>query len=215
MEGDITMTLEELLTEMSVFLENTTSEAERIEVLNTLRQTLHQHSPFVDEPVDCVLWVKTSELVPNDYNPNVMAPSEKKLLQRSLEANGYTQPIVVAERKKKYVIIDGYHRYTLGKSKSTLGKKLSHYLPITLVSEDGLLPGERIAATIRHNRARGKHQIVAMSAIVQDLHRLGWEDSKISGELGMDKDEVLRLKQISGLAEMFFDKAYSTGWTVK
>lgn len=215
MEGDITMTLERLLTEINAFLKNTDSEAERIEVLNTLRQTLHQHSPFVDEPVDCVLWVKTSELVPNDYNPNFMAPSEKKLLQRSLETNGYTQPIVAAVRKKKYVIIDGYHRYNLGKSKSILGKKLSQYLPVTLISEEGLLPAERIAATIRHNRARGKHQIAAMSAIVQDLHRLGWEDSKISGELGMDKDEVLRLKQISGLAEMFLDNAYSTGWTVK
>lgn len=103
----------------------------------------------------------------------------------------------------------------MGKSKSILGKKLSQYLPVTLISEEGLLPAERIAATIRHNRARGKHQIAAMSAIVQDLHRLGWEDSKISGELGMDKDEVLRLKQISGLAEMFLDNAYSTGWTVK
>ncbi|EGT5655715.1 ParB-like nuclease domain-containing protein [Citrobacter braakii] len=209
------MTLERLLTEMSAFLKNTVSEAERIEVLNTLRQTLHQHSPFADEPVDCVLWVKTSELVPNDYNPNVMAPSEKKLLQRSLETNGYTQPIVAAVRKKKYVIIDGYHRYNLGRSKSTLGKKLSQYLPVTLVSEESLPPAERIAATIRHNRARGKHQIAAMSAIVQDLHRLGWEDSKISGELGMDKDEVLRLKQISELAEMFLDNAYSTGWTVE
>lgn len=215
MGSNITMTLEELLAEMTSFLENTTSETDRIEALNTLRQTLHQHSPFADEPVDCVLWVKASELVPNDYNPNVMAPPEKKLLQRSLETNGYTQPIVAAVRKKGYTIIDGYHRYSLGTSKATLRKKLNHYLPVTLVSEDNLPPGERIAATIRHNRARGKHQIAAMSAIVQDLHRLGWEDGKISGELGMDTDEVLRLKQISGLAELFLDNAYSTGWTVK
>ncbi|MBJ3592934.1 ParB-like nuclease domain-containing protein [Salmonella enterica subsp. enterica serovar Saintpaul] len=209
------MTLDELIIEIASFLENTTSEADKIEALNTLRQVLHQHSPFVNEPVDCVLWLKASELIPNDYNPNVMAPPEKKLLQRSLETNGYTQPIVATVRKKGYTIIDGYHRYSLGKSKAALRKKLNQYLPVTLISEDGLPPAERIAATIRHNRARGKHQIAAMSAIVQDLHRLGWEDSKISGELGMDADEVLRLKQVSGLAELFLDNEYSTGWTVK
>lgn len=209
------MTLDELLSEITSFLDNTTRREDKIEILNTLRQTIHQHSPFSGEPIDCVLWLKATDLVPNDYNPNVIAPPEKRLLQRSLETNGYTQPIVAAMRKKGYTIIDGYHRYNLGKSTPTLRKKLNQYLPVTFVSEDKLSQAECIAATIRHNRARGKHQIAAMSAIVQDLHRQGWNDSKISKELGMDTDEVLRLKQISGLAELFLENEYSIGWTVK
>lgn len=209
------MTLDELLSEITSFLDNTTRREDKIEILNTLRQTIHQHSPFSGEPIDCVLWLKATDLVPNDYNPNVIAPPEKRLLQHSLETNGYTQPIVAAMRKKGNTIIDGYHRYNLGKSTPTLRKKLNQYLPVTFVSEDKLSQTECIAATIRHNRARGKHQIAAMSAIVQDLHRQGWNDSKISKELGMDTDEVLRLKQISGLAELFLENEYSIGWTVK
>lgn len=100
MEGDITMTLERLLTEINAFLKNTDSEVERIEVLNTLRQTLHQHSPFVDEPVDCVLWVKTSELVPNDYNPNFMAPSEKNCYNVLWKLMGIHNPLLQQYVKK-------------------------------------------------------------------------------------------------------------------
>ncbi|WHP82021.1 ParB/RepB/Spo0J family partition protein [Edwardsiella anguillarum] len=201
--------------EVDDFFGNITDERQKIDMLNILKKTLHQHSPFSDEPVDCVLWVKSAELCPNDYNPNVMASPEKKLLQRSLETDGYTQPIVVTEYAKGYAIIDGFHRYSLGKSQPALRKRLNGYLPIALVTERSLKPAERIAATIRHNRARGKHQIAAMSAIVQDLYKMGWGDARISEELGMDADEVLRLKQIGGLAELFQDNEYNEAWTVK
>lgn len=215
MGNDAMMSLNALLEEIKTHLESITDEKQKIDTLNAIKKTLHQHSPFSDEPVDCVLWIKSTELQPNDYNPNVMAPPEKKLLQRSLETDGYTQPVVVAERARGYAIIDGFHRYSLGKSRPALRKKLSGYLPVTMVTERDLKPAERIAATIRHNRARGKHQIAAMSAIVQDLHKLGWGDSRISDELGMDADEVLRLKQISGLAELFMENEYNEAWTVK
>lgn len=209
------MSLKDLLAEVDTFFENIIDEKQKIEVLNTFKKALHQHSPFSGEPVDCVLWIQSTALHPNDYNPNVMAPSEKKLLQRSLETDGYTQPVVVTACAKGYAIIDGFHRYSLGKSKPVLRKKLNGYLPVTLVTERNLKPADRIAATIRHNRARGKHHIAAMSAIVQDLYKLGWGDARISEELGMDADEVLRLKQISGLAELFQEKEYSEAWTVK
>lgn len=209
------MTLDNLLTEISEFLENTTNESKKIAALNTMKKVLHKHSPFAGEPVDCVLWVKSSEVVPNDYNPNVMAPPEKKLLRHSLETNGYTQPIVVSRHLKGYTVIDGFHRYSLGKSTPSLRDKLKHYLPVALVNESRQIQAERIAATIRHNRARGKHQVAAMSAIVLDLHKLGWSDERISDELGMDADEVLRLKQISGLAELFAGNDYTESWTVK
>lgn len=208
------MTLNQLMETLHDFLNEVDDDAQRIGVINALKQTLHEHSPFAREPVDCVLWVPAASVAANDYNPNVMAPPERRLLQQSLEKDGYTQPIVVSARTQDYLVIDGFHRHVLGK-KAALRKRLRGYLPVTLINEQRQGEAERIAATIRHNRARGQHQVTAMSDIVRDLHRLGWNDEKISVELGMDADEVLRLKQISGLAEVFASCDYSEAWTVK
>ncbi|ELY3083528.1 MULTISPECIES: IbrB-like domain-containing protein [Klebsiella] len=191
-------------------------EEEKIDALNRFRQALHRHSPFRNQPVDCVLWVKEEEVVPNDYNPNNLAPPEKRLLLTSLEANGFTQPIVVQHQQpKRYTIIDGFHRHELVSSKVSLKKRLKGYLPVTCLTENSHPRDALMAATIRHNRARGRHQIHAMSEIVRELANLGWSNAKISKELGMDADEVLRLKQINGLAEMFGDRQFSQAWTVK
>lgn len=186
-----------------------------IRALNHLRQVLHELSPFAGEPVDCVLWVRAEEVVANDYNPNVMAPAEKKLLQRSLEEDGFTQPVVVAEDKGKYVVVDGYHRQLLGRDKGRSEEQLKGWLPVTRIRPERKGQASRIAATIRHNRARGKHQITPMSDIVRDLSRQGWADERIGAELGMEQDEVLRLKQISGLTELFEGEAFSPAWTVR
>lgn len=168
------------------------SEEERIEAINQFRMAIHSVSPFRDEPVDCVLWVKNDHISPNDYNPNNVAPPEKKLLLRSIEADGFTQPIVVVQSTAEdYEIVDGFHRHELGKSKPLLRSRLHGYLPVTCLQRER---HERMAATIRHNRARGRHQIHAMSEIVRELSQLGWSEEKISKELGMDDDEVLRLK---------------------
>lgn len=196
-------------------LESIDSVDKKIEAINHLKLLIHQHSPFHDEPVDCVLWVKAETIKANDYNPNVMAMVEKKLLLRSIEMDGFTQPIVVSNVENHHVVVDGFHRQVIGTSNKELRKRLAGYLPVTFIKNSRKGEKERIAATIRHNRARGKHQIAAMSDIVRDLYRLGWDDKKIGMELGMDEDEVLRLKQISGLSELFVDQDYSDAWTIE
>ncbi|EAX1055417.1 hypothetical protein C5V32_01970 [Salmonella enterica subsp. enterica serovar Oranienburg] len=190
-------------------------ETARTQALNTIRQRLHALSPFRDEPVDCVLWLPAVKVRANDYNPNVMAPAEQRLLHTSLLTEGYTQPVVVVQAGRGYSVVDGYHRMQLGKHKPRLRERLKGYLPVVLVHETGGGDAERRAATVRHNRARGQHAVTAMSDLVRDLARLGWEDGRIATELGMDADEVLRLKQISGLAEMFGDGKFSEAWTVE
>lgn len=157
-------------------------------------------------PVSRVRWVPTDQVFANDYNPNKVAPPEMRLLERSIEADGFTQPIVVWKTEDGYEVVDGFHRHLVGKK---LG--LSH-LPVVVINGDRGDRADRIAATIRHNRARGKHLVDGMSEIVQELARRNWSDKKISKELGMEPDEVLRLKQISGLAEMFADKDFSEAW---
>ena len=187
----------------------------KIKAINELKSLIHQHSPFCREPVDCVLWVEANTVEANDYNPNVMATVEKKLLERSIELDGFTQPVVVARQQRRHLVVDGFHRHLSGKSRPELSRRLHGYLPVTLINAEREGQKERIAATIRHNRARGKHQIAAMSDIVRDLHRQGWDDRRIGEELGMDADEVLRLKQISGLTELFADESFSEAWTVE
>lgn len=153
---------------------------------------------------------------PNDYNPNNVAPPEKRLLQTSLEADGFTQPVVVIQqRPQAYTIVDGFHRHELACSKAALKKTLKGYLPVTCLTSEAASRDGLMAATIRHNRARGRHQIHAMSEIVRELTQLGWTPQKIGKELGMDADEVLRLKQISGLTEMFAGRQFSQAWTIK
>lgn len=189
------------------------SEKERIEAINEFRMAIHSVSPFREEPVDCVLWIKSDHISPNDYNPNNVAPPEKKLLLKSIEADGFTQPIVVVHStEEEYEIIDGFHRHELGAGKAVLKSRLKGYLPVTCLERER---HERMAATIRHNRARGRHQIHAMSEIVRELSQLGWSEEKIAKELGMDNDEVLRLKQINGLQALFADRRFSKAWTVK
>ncbi|EFX9169714.1 TPA: ParB N-terminal domain-containing protein [Escherichia coli] len=214
MGNSITAEVEVLSSMIRQYFNQERPEEEVIQALNHIRRVLHEISPFAKEPVDCVLWVKADEVVANDYNPNVMAPSEKKLLKQSLEKDGFTQPIVVSEEASHYLVVDGFHRQLLGRGTVT-GKRLKGWLPVTCINPDRKGQTARIAATIRHNRARGKHQITSMSDIVRDLSRLGWTDERIGTELGMDQDEVLRLKQISGLTELFQQVDFSSAWTVK
>lgn len=209
------VTREELVRLIRQYFSQHDSEEEIVDSLNYLRKMLHELSPFEHEPVDCVLWVKAKEVVANDYNPNVMAPGEKKLLQRSLQEDGFTQPVVVSKEKEHYLVVDGFHRQLLGRKPSGAGKRLNGWLPVTCINPERKGQAARIAATIRHNRARGKHQVTSMSDIVRDLSRLGWTDERIGIELGMDQDEVLRLKQISGLTELFQEDEFSTAWTVE
>jgi len=192
----------------------TLPEDEKIMVLNEIRWMLHEISPFRDEPVDCVLWVDAGTVQGNNYNPNRVAPPEMKLLKRSVLEDGYTQPIVTWRVNGQREVVDGFHRNRVGKEDKQVRKRTKGYLPVTTVNEWRTDRGDRIAATIRHNRARGKHQVEGMSDIVIELSRRNWSDARIAKELGMDSDEVLRLKQISGLAEMFADAEFSEAWEV-
>ncbi len=188
---------------------------ERVAVLNQIRTALHEASPFRGEPVDCVLWVAADTVEANDYNPNVVAPPEMKLLEHSIEADGFTQPIVTFPVNGHREVVDGFHRNLVGKRSRIVSKRVRGYLPVTTIRSDRQERNDRIAATIRHNRARGQHQVADMSEIVVELARRNWSDEKIGRELGMEPDEVLRLKQISGLAEMFADSEFSEAWEVE
>lgn len=186
--------------------------AERVEALNAIRAELHKVSPFRDEPVDCVRWVPADDVTANDYNPNSVAPPEMRLLQHSILEDGYTQPIVAYAIGAGYEVVDGFHRNRVGKEVPEVRSRVHGYLPVVPINSERTDKGDRIASTIRHNRARGKHMVTAMSDIVADLARRNWSDEKIAKELGMDPDEVLRLKQITGLAELFADRDFSEAW---
>lgn len=187
-------------------------EGERIRLINALRLELAQYSPFKSEPVDCIQWVPAEEVCANDYNPNSVAPPEMELLRHSISEDGYTQPIVAWRNGEHFEVVDGFHRNRCGKECPEIKERIRGHLPLVVMNDGRVDRGDRIAATIRHNRARGKHKIDAMSDIVVELKRRNWSNAKIGKELGMDPDEVLRLTQITGLAEMFADREFSEAW---
>ncbi|EIN6612522.1 ParB-like nuclease domain-containing protein [Listeria monocytogenes] len=151
------------------------------------------------------------EIKPNDYNPNYVASPEMELLYQSIKLDGYTMPIVcyLDKNDSKYIIVDGFHRYLIMKEHTDIYEREAGFLPVSVINQ----PIEnRMASTIRHNRARGSHDVEIMSNIVKELHELGRSDSWISKYLGMDRDEILRLKQITGLASLFKNHEFSNAW---
>lgn len=181
--------------------------------INSLREKIHGFSPFKSEPVDFVRWVKNTEVHSNDYNPNSVAPPEMELLRLSIEADGYTQPIVsMIDPDGRFEVIDGFHRHRVGKECADIQSRVHGYLPLVQIRESQEDKSDRMASTIRHNRARGKHKVDAMSDIVVELKRRFWSDEKIAKQLGMEPDEVLRLTQITGLASLFNDSEFSEAW---
>ena len=188
--------------------------ADKVEAINNIKEKLHEISPFKNEPVDCVLWVKSDSVVANDYNPNKVAPPEMELLEVSIMNDGYTQPIVTwnNHEKEKTEVIDGFHRTRVGKESKVVNHRIQGYLPVVDIRKEQSGKNDRIASTIRHNRARGKHQVNAMSEIVIELKNRNWSNKRISKQLGMDEEEVLRLCQVSGLEHLFTDNDFSQAW---
>ena len=203
--------LDALLTELRAIEDPT----ERVLALNTVRRALHEISPLKHHPVDFVEWVPVGEVQANDYNPNSVAPPEMELLRLSIDHDGYTQPVVTyADENGGREVVDGFHRHRVAREYPEVAESLGGFLPTVQIRAESTDRSDRIAATIRHNRARGKHQVVKMTDIVLELKRRNWSDAKISKNLGMDADEVLRLSQIGGLADVFADRDFSMAWEV-
>jgi len=208
--GDILQQFRDLLADVGGLpLDN------RVSVINEIRAAIHEISPFKDEPVDYVCWIPADDITANDYNPNSVAPPEMHLLEHSIVQDGYTQPIVAWRNGAKFEVVDGFHRNRVGKECHSVRNRVLGYLPLTIINPQREDRGDRIAATIRHNRARGKHRVDGMSDIVIELKRRNWSDERIGRELGMDQDEVLRLCQITGLADLFSDQEFSKSWDVE
>jgi ParB-like chromosome segregation protein Spo0J len=183
---------------------------ERIQAINRLMEVIGEIHPNTD-PVSSVRWVPASMIEANSYNPNAVMPPEMRLLYLSIKEDGYTQPIVVFwdEERKKYIVVDGFHRDLVGKEYRDIRERTHGYLPIVTIKKS---LAERMASTIRHNRARGKHAVLGMVDLVVALVNEGLSDAEIGKQLGMDADEVLRLKQTSGIPALFKNRSYSRSW---
>jgi len=162
-------------------------------------------------PVYNVLSVPIDKVTANDYNPNSVAPPEMELLETSIWEDGYTQPVVTAYDSENdvYVVVDGFHRYLTLKNSKRIFEREQGMLPVVVINKE---IGDRMASTIRHNRARGSHNIELMSTIVSELVEMGKGDRWICQHIGMSPDELLRMKQITGVAALFENKDFSDSW---
>jgi ParB-like chromosome segregation protein Spo0J len=187
-----------------------------IEAINIIRKEIHNHSPLKHHPVDCVIWEKSNDVEGNEYNPNSVAPPEMKLLMKSIKEDGYTMPIVTFPNieNDKIKIVDGFHRRKSERTCKEISDSTFGRIPITSIRESQYDVSNRMASTIRHNRARGTHSVDLMVNIVAELVESNMGDDWIMKHIGMDSDELLRLKQISGLASLFKDKEFSKSWEI-
>lgn len=184
------------------------SAEDKVSFLNEVKQFLYSLSPERANPVDRVIWVPKEQVVANDYNPNHVAVKELRLLYTSIREDGYTQPIVTVwdEKQKKYVIIDGFHRNLILRKYKDIDERNHGYLPIVVLDKD---IDQRMASTVRHNRARGSHSVDGMSNIVFEMMRDGKSEKEICEKLGLDNREFIKLKYITGFAKIFKNYDYS------
>jgi ParB-like chromosome segregation protein Spo0J len=183
------------------------------EAIRDVREAIEPLSPW-QQPIDNVLWMPIEKVQPNDYNPNSVANIEMGLLYKSIKHDGYTQPIVTIydPEADKYIIVDGFHRYFTAKNNPDILARNNGDVPIVVIQKD---INERMAATIRHNRARGSHSITGMSNIVFKMLDNGWKDEEICNHLGMQPDELLKLKHITGFSKLFENAEYQKSWETK
>lgn len=188
---------------------------DKIKFVNCLREFVSiELCPIKSQPIDLVIWVPASLVEANDYNPNSVARTEMRLLYTSILHDGYTQPIVTIwdADKQKYIIVDGFHRYSTLINNPDIRERNYGMLPIVVIQKD---INDRMASTVRHNRARGKHSVAGMSSMVFQMLENGWEDADICNELGMEAEELLRLKHITGFSKLFENVEYSRAWEMK
>jgi hypothetical protein len=180
-------------------------------LLDILKVELHKLSPLAAMPVDCVRWVKLEDIEANDWNPNAVAPHEMKLLHTSIAADGYTQPIVASydEARGKYVVVDGFHRYTICRTCEDIRERTLGRVPVVVISKT---ENERMASTVRHNRARGKHSVNGMASLVFSMLDNHATDEEVCNELGLEPEELIRLKHVTGFSKLFSDAEYRASW---
>lgn len=185
---------------------------EKVQVFNQITQELYDWLGF-NHPTLNVQLVPSDKVIGNDYNPNKVAPPEMKLLKLSIRKDGLTMPVVVcdspSDKKHPYVVVDGFHRTSVVQHEKDVNDSLCGYVPVSRLNKS---IEDRITATVRHNMARGTHQVELSAKLVTMLKKHNWTNARIGMELGMDADEVLRLKQITGLAEAFKDEEFSKSW---
>jgi hypothetical protein len=194
------------------FIDN--HEGDVVEALNDLRTVVAERSPVKENPIDLVQWVDLDRVRPNDYNPNQVADREMELLHKSIYEDGYTQPVVVVELPEDdpedFEIVDGFHRYMTMKMFDDVYERSDGMLPVTIIEDKS--KNERRASTVRHNRARGTHSISGKSDVVFGMLEDGASDEEICEQLGMEKDELARLKHTTGFAKLFDDTDYQKAW---
>jgi ParB-like chromosome segregation protein Spo0J len=185
----------------------------KIDFINELRSIIHDLD-VIKQPIDFVRWVDINKVEPNDYNPNSVAKVEMSLLYKSIFFDGYTQPIVTIYNpdNDKYVIVDGFHRYFVAKTQKDILDRNKGTVPIVVINKD---INDRMSSTIRHNRARGEHSVSGMSNMVFKMLENGWSDAEICNNLGMEAEELLKLKHITGFSKLFQDTEYRRAWESK
>jgi len=196
------------------YLQGITDNLIRQQQIQKLRLIINEVSPLSNHPVDLVRWIPIERVKANDYNPNQVAKQEMHLLYHSIKTDGYTQPIVVIKNKDKdeYIIVDGFHRYFVAKSYKDISDSTMNCIPVTVINKE---INERMASTIRHNRARGEHKISGMSKLVYKMLENGWSDADICNEIGLEAEELLKLKHLTGFAKLFENVEYRKAWETK
>ena len=189
-------------------------ESERLAIIEELRDALFGLSPLRAMPIDRVRWVPLAKVRANDYNPNSVAKNEMRLLHTSISHDGYTQPIVTVydPALDMYIIVDGFHRYTTLRLNADLQERTHGMVPIVVIDKP---INDRMASTVRHNRARGKHSISGMASMVFAMLDNGMDDAAICAELGLEADELVRLKHVTGFSKLFESVEYSRAWETK
>lgn len=182
--------------------------------LTDLRTWLHKNFGRPGMPVDNVRWVPVEQVEANGYNPNSVARNEMKLLHTSISHDGYTQPIVTVHdaERDRYVIVDGFHRHLVCKTSPDIREATRGCLPVVVIDKP---INDRMASTVRHNRARGKHAVTGMAHMVFSMLENGWNDEAICGELGMEAEELIRLKHVTGFSKLFESVEYRKAWETR
>ena len=206
--------LDQIIDSIQQYLSSFTIQSERVNAIEQIKEALHHSSPLALQPINLVRWVLIDKVQANDYNPNSVAGKEMGLLYTSIKHDGYTQPVVTIydEKIDKYIIVDGFHRYFTCKTRKDILDRNLGLLPIVVLNSD---INNRMASTVRHNRARGEHSLNGMSSMVYEMLKNGWQDHDICNELGMEPEELLKLKHITGFSKLFADKQYTDAWKSK